>query len=145
MKRSNTVTLALMGTASFAASFAAGSAFLAWTKPATPPAAAVAAGPAAAQVAAAVPVGSAASRPTCTIRPDGSQSCPSSSSWTTAHVWGPAWLYPSGMRGGSATATNLVSTGAQAFGPSRTGLPDGAARGGFGSTSRGMAHASAAS
>lgn len=139
MKRSNTVTLALMGTASFAASFVVGSAFLAWTRPAPPPAAAVADGSAAS-----VPAGTGL-RQTCTIGPDGTQSCaaPSSSSWTRVHIWGPAWLYPDAMRGSSATAANLVPTSAQALGQSRTGVPDGVARGGFGSTSRGMAHASA--
>jgi hypothetical protein len=166
MKRSHTVTLALMGTASFAASFVAGSALLAWTRPLPEVPAAVAAasaGPVAPAASAvrtasaapvAVPVAAGAMTPprpsNCTIRPDGSQSCPSSSSSSSSTrviLWGPGWLYPTGMRGEPATpaANRLVSSPAQNLAASRAAIPDGAARGGFGSTSRGMAHASAAS
>jgi hypothetical protein len=124
MKRSNAVTLALMGTASFAASFAAGSAVLGWTRPAAAPKTVTAASQ---------PVAGAvlSTRQNCTTRPDGLHSCPSSAA-TGGGSWGPAWLYP-----------NVMRAGAQALGPSRTGAPSGTARGGFGATSRGMAHASA--
>jgi hypothetical protein len=121
MKRSSNVSLVVMGTLAFTASFAGGSAFLAWQNP-TP-------------------------SQSCVTAADGTQNCATarSSSGFTRYFH----FYPSSFYGPTAVpSSQLANTGTRAasFAPAvGSGAADGTARGGFGASARGAAHASAAS
>lgn len=88
-KRSGYVALALMGTAGFAASFAAGSALLNWKSPVRPAAAAV--------------------QQPCTTMADGSQTCPrAESGWRSRIHYYIAW--PNGSAESSRRSSSLGSS-----------------------------------
>jgi hypothetical protein len=122
MKRSGNVGLVLMGGAVFAATFAAGTAYLAWQKPshaAQPQAAAAAV---------------AASAQNCTTRPDGTRNCePARRSFAY-------YLFPSfGSSSASSapdakgrTQTAALTNNSRTYGPAVD--TSGTTRGGFGST-----------
>jgi hypothetical protein len=106
MKRSASLGLVVMGAAAFTASFAGGSAFLAWQNPAQSLA--------------------------CTSRPDGTQAC--STTRTPAGI--ARYVHVSLFPGNSAATTPAVrATGAATPAPARA-LQDGTTRRGFGASAR---------
>lgn len=114
MKRSSNITLVVMGTLAFTASFAGGSAFLAWQKPTQPQ--------------------------NCTTTAAGPQGCPTPRSSTGfAHYfhWFPASYYE--RTANAAPARQLAdSRSRMASGAATTGAGgiDAASRGGFGASGR---------
>lgn len=121
MKRSGNVSLVLMGAATFAATFAAGTAYMAWSKPAG-------AGQSVAQ--------------TCTTRADGSQDCqprPRSYSYYLfpSHGWWSWGRSADTARPQSAALTNSNSVRTYSAVPASS-----TARSGFGSTARSFSRVS---
>jgi hypothetical protein len=123
MKRSGNVGLVLMGGAVFAATFAAGSAYLAWQKPSH------AAQPQTAAAAAAAPAQN------CTTRPDGTRNCePARRSFAY-------YLFPSfGSSSASSapdpkarTQTAALTSNSRTYSPA---IESGTTRGGFGTTAQ---------
>jgi hypothetical protein len=128
MKRSGSIALALMGTASFGVSFLAGHAALNWMNRPKPTS---------------HPVQQAA----CTPRPDGTQTCPSqptsSSGTRVVYYYAPASndrapTKPSAPKSGAASAS-FSNSGASASAAKQSGV----ARSGFGSTGSSLSVASA--
>lgn len=126
-KRSSRVALALMGTASFAASFAAGSMFLNWKSP--------------------VPTAAAATQQqACTKNPDGTQNCQRSNSGWRSRVY----YYIPWSSGSNTSSTTTSGSSSAKFSDTdtpakRASDPGGVKRSGFGSVARSVAsgHASA--
>lgn len=128
MKRSGNVGLVLMGAATFAATFAAGTAYLVWSKPAG-----------------AVQANALAQPQSCMTRPDGSQDCqprPRSYSYYVFPSHGYGWWGWS--RSADATArpqvAALTSTSSRAYVPAPS---TDTVRSGFGSTAQGFTRVSA--
>ena len=125
MKRSGSVALVVMGTAAFAASFAGGSAYLAWSKPSA------SAQPQVQTQALASP------QQNCTTRPDGTRVCQNQSRSYGYHLFWGGWgsSNTAETRPQQKTQTAALAPAQRSYSPGVT--TSDTARGGFGT----VAHA----
>lgn len=129
MKRSGNVGLVLMGAAAFAATFAVGTAYVAWSKPAG-----------------AAPSTALAQPQSCATRPDGSQDCPPRSRsfsyyFFPSHGFG-WWSWGRSADAGTRPqAVALTNSGSRPY-AAVPGANTETVRSGFGSTARGFTRVS---